>query len=122
MKKKIIVFVILAVVVSGIAFATTHITTRADCKYCACTYFKCKGDRAGVCYCTCGHSCRDHIFPNSYVQEYKRLYDKAIANAEQAERSAEKCSSYSVKNGLLMNAREFRRMAQEYLDILNKIK
>ena len=103
-------------------YATAHINSRADCKNCTCTYFKCKGDKAGDCYCTCGHSCRAHVFPSSYVQEYKKLYDKAIAGAEESERLAEKSSSSATKESFYMTAREYRKKAREYLEILNKIK
>ncbi len=128
MKKKVIAFLILTVLFACIVYADNHVNNRAECKNCSCTYFKCVGDKMGVCYCSCGHSSKSHVFPNSYVQECKKLYDSAIKNIEYFEKEmeyyekkAEKASSLAMQLEMSREAREWRKIAQEYLNILKQI-
>lgn len=75
----------------------------------------------GVCYCSCGHSSKSHVFPNIYVQEYKKLYNKTIAEAEKIEKEEEQEENLRMKLEWSREAHELRKWAQEYLNILKQI-
>lgn len=75
----------------------------------------------GVCYCSCGHSSKSHVFPNSYVQECKKFYDKTIKEVEFCEKMSDTDSSPIRQLEWARQAREWKKWAQEYLNILKQI-